>query len=215
MPETVVPGNYFGYKAFRRFTLEINHEELNKKNRSDLPCLTRYFTSRLNYSDSNLKQLGELEGFWSNDSYSGDDLLEHEQEVTKRRQNATLSVEDGVNFYTYQMILPLDVGLSSLTKPLPKDCYFLLKCELANSCKALMGLDTPVNDAIGDITASQPLTLINPQLEATFFYSDTFDSKLATYKMNKLKWPFTQHSMFTLLLQSALDIHTVRIEHGR
>ena len=216
LDEKVVPDNHFGSKAIDKVTLYVNNKQLNTKNTNNLPYLARYFTSKLNYSDSNLKQLGELEGFWTNSNPPSESLIgENATDVTHRRKNAVESTSGTVNYWTHQIIFPLDVGLSSLTKPLPKDCFFNITCELAQSCKAVMGLDDPMNGVIGDIVGHLPLKILNPQLEATFIYSDHFDGKLSPYKLSKIKWPFSMPSMQVRLLPEDLDIHQVRLDHGK
>lgn len=219
LDDRIVPDNYFASKVFDKVELCVNNKELNKANRSDLPYLTRYFTSKLNYSDSNLTQLGELEGYWSNlnpqsDVIIADDALDAEKPEFRRKNAVESTGANGIKYWTHQIIFPLDVGLSSLTKPLPKDCFFDIEFHLAKSCKAVMGLDVPVNDKIGDITGSLPLKILNPQLEVTFFYSDYFDGKLSPHRLSKVKWPFTMPTVHSKLLQDGLDIHQVRIAHG-
>lgn len=218
----MLPDNYFASKVFDKLTLKINHKELNSRNSINLPFLTRYFNSKLNYSDSNMNQLGELEGYWTNTAPPSVSLLDatpengpnYSKEVDLRRKNAVESDTDGEKFWTHQFIVPLDVGLSSLTKPLPKDCLFRLECELSKKCKSLMGAAPAVNGVIGELVGSTPLKLINPQLEVMFFYSDYFDNKLSQYKLSKTKWPFSMPFMQTELLSKDLDVHNVRIAHG-
>ena len=223
-----MPDNYFTSKLFQNIAVEIEHQELNQKSGENICAYTRYFSSKLNYSDSYLKQLGELEGYWGPKNASYDVLSEDADEVTLRRLSSTRTVRTKnvagqpteFIFYTYQFCMPLDIGLSSLSKPLPKDCTVVIRCMKDRASKALMAVTATDEEGHmldtwnGILKGDQPITLINPHLEVTFFQSDYYDSKLYNHKLGSMKWPFSYRYIMTYNLDTMRDTFEVRIAHG-
>ena len=224
LEDDFVPDNYFTSKLFKSIVVEIEHQELNQKSGENICSYTRYFTSKLNYADSYLTQFGELEGYWSSHNYNNAKIIADSEEVTLRRKNARM-IKRTINgtehtFYMYQFCLPLDTGLASLNKPIPKDATVVIRCMKDRADKALIATKqveidgTVSNTSVGAYAGNSKIELINPHLEVTFYQSDYFDSKLHNHKLRSMKWPFSYRYIMTYGLDTNLDTFEVRITHG-
>ena len=219
IPSELVPDNFFTSKLFEHCEVNINHTVINTKSSDNDYPLTTYFMTRLNWDESSLSTTGALEGYWNNiNSDAGAfeiDSSKANENVEIRRSNTEKITLDGQDYYRYQFITRLNIGIAMTPQPLPKNAPIKLTFYRADASKSLL---TTTMDEHFKTRATNPdrsIKLVNPVLNASFIQSEHYDRKYANHRIPRVDFPFLDFSIHRELLLNGVDQFQIKLSEGK
>ena len=218
IPADFVPDNFFVSKLFEHCEVNINHTVINTKSSDNDYPITHYFMTRMNWDESTLKTYGALEGYWTNENKDASTFaitgVEQNSNVEQRRENTEKITLDNKEYYRYQFIAKLGIGIAMTPQPLPKHAPIKLTFYRADASKSL--LTTKMDQNFKSI-ASNPdrsIKLVNPMLHASFIHSEHYDRKYANHRIQRVDFPFLDFSIHRELLLNGVDQFQLKLSEG-
>ena len=219
IPAELVPDNFFVSKLFEHCEVNINHTVINTKSSDNDYPLTTYFMTRMNWDESTLVTNGALEGYWGNRNLdAGSFQLNNNKEnenVIIRRENTERITLDGKDYYRYQFITKLGIGIAMTPQPLPKNAPSKLTFYRADASKSLLTTEMDDHYKTKATNPDRTIKLVNPILHASFIQSEHYDRKYANHRIQRVDFPFLDFNIHRELLLNGVDQFQIKLSEGK
>ena len=135
--------------------------------------------------------------------------------VSNRRTIAEEVTRDGVKYYRYNIIAPINHGLARQNKPMPSGIPIQLSFNRASSTKGLLQIadKNEANEAVSYNEKTIPL--IDPILSCYFVESSKASELYSKTKMYDVTVDFLDFSLRRELLMNSVSEHKLKIFEGR
>ena len=217
VPADLVPDNFFTSKLFEHCEVSINHNVINTKSSDNDYALTTYFMTRMNWDESSLISSGALEGYWGNKNNDAGTFSTNSgvnENVEIRRAETEKITLDDKEYYRYQFITRLNIGIAMTPQPLPKNAPIKLTFYRADAAKSLL---TTKMDEHYKTLATNPdrsVKLVNPILNASFIHSEHYDRKYANHRIQRVDFPYLDFCIHRELLLNGVDQFQLKLSEG-
>ena len=218
VPTDLVPDNFFTSKLFEHCEVSINHTVINTKSSDNDYALTTYFMTRMNWDESTLLTTGALEGYWGNNNNDAGTFSineDKEANVEARRVATERMTLDGKDYYRYQFITRINIGIAMSPQPLPKNAPIKLTFYRADASKALLTTTLDANYKTKATNPDRTIKLVNPLLHASFVQSEHYDRKYANHRIHRVDFPFLDFNIHRELLLNGVDQFQIKLSEGK
>ena len=230
-----IPENFFVDKLWNFIELRVNHITVQTQTSENDNIVSAYMNTRMNYSDNTINKIRSLEGYWSSSSQSSLELYlneipklsadgteyakpdvglirRHHSEVSKREIGSWLSADS--KYRRYLFISRINIPFTDTRHPLPRHIPIQIIFHRASACKSLMSVKLDNSGADLGAYDKPTVPLINPVLQLTLAQSPYYDKRLAPHKLNNIAFPFAEHSIRRMNLDSGQSHFKFKIGDG-
>lgn len=198
--------------------IKINHTCIGRTNSQQYNYfLPQFFDDCINFDRQSLATQGSLEGIWSKLPY-GSDSLPGSKELDLRVLDAQ-PIDDEPNKYRWTFIMRLNTILSTMHRPLPKDCIVDITLGRLAAKFSIITLETDLSSGkdTGRLKElhDKPLALIDPILKCNFYESSHYDHRLLPRKISKVPYPFVSKEFYEKDLDTGYTEFRDTISNGQ